>query len=53
MAAAGLAEEFVIQAVDQAIDRGLVGPSELRNARKKYGGRAARIIAQTLRETEP
>lgn len=53
VAAAGLAEEFVIQAVHQAIDRGLVGPNELRNAREKYGGRAARILAQALREMEP
>lgn len=52
VAAAGVAEEFVIQAVHQAIDRGLVGPGELRNAREKYGGRAARIIAQALREME-
>lgn len=52
IAAAGLAEEFVIQAVHQAIDRGMVGPGELRNAREKYGGRAARIIAQALREME-
>ena len=53
VAAAGLAEEFVIQAVHQAIDRGLAGPNELRNAREKYGGRAARIIAQALQEMEP
>lgn len=53
VAAAGLAEEFVIQAVHQAVDRGLVGPNELRNAREKYGGRAARILAQALREMEP
>jgi predicted transcriptional regulator of viral defense system len=52
VAAAGLAEEFVVQAVHQAIDRGLIRPSELRNAREKYGGRAARIIAQALREME-
>lgn len=52
VAAAGLAEEFVVQAVHQAIDRGLVSPGELRNASKKYGGRAARIIAQALRELE-
>jgi len=52
VAAAGLAEEFVIQAVHQAIDRGLVGPGQLRNAREKYGGRAARIIAQALGEME-
>ncbi len=53
VAAAALAEEFVIQAVHQAIDRGLVGPNELRNACEKYGGRAARIIARALREREP
>ena len=53
VAAAGLAAEFVIQAVQQAIDRGLVGPNELRNAREKYGGRAAPIIAQALQEMEP
>jgi len=53
VAAAGLAEEFVIQAVHQAIDRGLVGPDELRTAREKYGGRAARIIAQALRDMDP
>ncbi len=52
VAAAGLAEEFVIQAVHQAIDRGMVGPGELRNAREKYGGRAARLFAQALREME-
>jgi predicted transcriptional regulator of viral defense system len=53
VAAAGLAEEFVIQAVHEAIDRGLIAAGELRTAREIYGGRAARIIRQALREMEP
>jgi predicted transcriptional regulator of viral defense system len=48
VAAAGLAEEFVRQAIQEAVDRGLIASVELRRAGRKYGGRAARIIARSL-----
>ena len=52
VAAAGLAQEFVRQAIQQSIDRGLTTPGELRTASKKYGGRTAPIIGRALREAE-
>lgn len=52
VASAGLAEEFVRQAIQEAIDRGLTSPAELRRAHTKYGGRAARIIAGALQGSE-
>jgi len=50
VAAAGLADEFVSQAIHQAIDRGLTDPTELHDAGVRYGGRFARILKRTLRE---
>ncbi len=52
VARAGLAEEFVRQAIQQAISRGLATPAELRSASQKYGGRAAQIIRRALRAAE-
>ena len=52
VARAGLAEEFVRQAIQQAISRGLATPAELRAASEKYGGRAAQIIGRALRAAE-
>jgi predicted transcriptional regulator of viral defense system len=52
VASAGLAEEFVREAIQEAIDRGLTSPAELRRAQTKYGGRAARIIAGALQGSE-
>jgi len=49
VAAAGLAEEFVRQAIDEALDRGLTASAELRRAGRQYGGRAAVIIERSLR----
>ncbi len=53
VSAAGLADEFVSQAIRQAIDRGLTSPAELRSASGKYGGRFARILRRTLGERMP
>ena len=53
VAAAGLAEEFVSQAIHQAIDRGLSNPAELFGAGERYGGRVARILKKTLQEVKP
>ena len=52
VAAAGLAQEFVGQAIQQSIGRRLTTPGELRTASKKYGGRTAQIIRRALREAE-
>jgi len=48
VAAGGMAEEFVRQAIDEAMDRGLISSPELIRAGRKYGGRAAQIIARAL-----
>lgn len=50
VAASGLAEELVIQAVHQAIQRGLVLADTLRAAAERRGGRARRLIRRALRE---
>jgi predicted transcriptional regulator of viral defense system len=50
VAASGLAEGLVIQAVHQAIQRGLVLADTLRAAAERRGGRARRLIRRALRE---
>lgn len=50
VATSGLAEEQVVQAVRQAIQRGLVGEADLRCYAQKRGGRPERLICQALRE---
>jgi predicted transcriptional regulator of viral defense system len=50
MAAAGLAEEQVVQAVSQAVHRGLVSVVDLRAYAAKRGGRALRLISRALEE---
>jgi predicted transcriptional regulator of viral defense system len=50
VAASGLAEELVIQAVQQALQRGLVLADGLRAAAERRGGRARRLIRRALRE---
>jgi predicted transcriptional regulator of viral defense system len=50
VAASGLAEEFVIQAVQQALQRGLVLADSLRAAAERRGGRAWRLVRRALRE---
>jgi predicted transcriptional regulator of viral defense system len=50
VAASGLAEEVVIQAVQQAVQRGLTTMESLRAAAERRGGRARRLIQRALRE---
>lgn len=51
VAASGLAEELVTQAIHQALQRGLVLADSLRVAAELCGGRARRLIRRALRET--
>jgi predicted transcriptional regulator of viral defense system len=50
VAASGLADELVIQAVHQALERGLVLADDLRAAAGYRGGRARGLIRRALRE---
>ena len=50
VAATGLAEELVTQAVHEALQRGLVLADSLRAAAEHRGGRAQRLIQRALRE---
>ena len=50
VAASGLAEEQVVQAVRQAIERGLVSAAHMRSYAEECGGRPQRLICQALRE---
>jgi len=50
VAASGLAEELVMQAIDQALQRGLVLANTLRTAAECRGGRARRLVQRALRE---
>jgi predicted transcriptional regulator of viral defense system len=50
VAASGLAEELVFQAVHQALQRGLVLADSLRAAAERRGGRARHLIRHALRE---
>jgi len=53
VAASGLAEEQVVQAVRQAIQRGLVTEADLRSYAQARGGRPERLIRQALPERAP
>ena len=53
VAASGLAEEQVVQAVRQAIRRGLVSEADLRCYAQTRGGRPERLIRQALPERAP
>jgi len=53
VAASGLAEEQVVQAVRQAIQRGLVTEADLRSYAQALGGRPERLIRQALPERAP
>jgi len=48
VARTGLAEEHIRQAIDEALDRGLVNNESLRQAAERYGGRTRRLIVKTL-----
>jgi predicted transcriptional regulator of viral defense system len=48
VARTGLAEEHIRQAIDRALDRGLVNKESLRQAAERYGGRTRRLIVKTL-----
>jgi predicted transcriptional regulator of viral defense system len=52
VARSGLAEEHVQQAIEEALDRGLVNTGSLREAAEKYGGRTRRLIMKTLSGSE-
>ena len=45
-----LSEDRVRQAIQEAIDRGLVGFDDLRVAADQYGGRTKQIIDRYIRE---
>jgi predicted transcriptional regulator of viral defense system len=50
VARSGMSEDRVRQAIQDAVDRGMVGPGQLEGAAARYGGRAARIFRRYLRE---
>jgi predicted transcriptional regulator of viral defense system len=50
VAASGLAEELVVQAIHQALERGLVLADNLRAAAEHRGGRARHLVRRALRE---
>jgi predicted transcriptional regulator of viral defense system len=50
VAVSGLAEELVIQAVHQAIQRGLTTIESLRAAAERRGGRACHLVQRALQE---
>jgi predicted transcriptional regulator of viral defense system len=50
VAAAGLAAELVVQAVNEAVRRGLATKTDLRSAAERRGGRARRLVHQALEE---
>lgn len=52
-ASRGLADELVIQAIRQALRRGLTAPADLRSAASPRGGRAARLVIRALKEEMP
>lgn len=53
VATAGLADELVIQAVREALERGLVGRDALIAYVRQRGGRAHRLVATATREGTP
>jgi predicted transcriptional regulator of viral defense system len=52
LARAGLPEEQLLQAIVEALERGLTQERDLREAMKRYGGRAAHIISKVLEGRE-
>jgi len=46
----GLADELVLQAIEQALARGLTTPVDLQILTEKRGGRVARLIAYALQQ---
>ncbi|WP_420641238.1 hypothetical protein [Candidatus Leptofilum sp.] len=49
----GLAEEQIVQAIQEALQRGLTTRKELMAQAMYQGGRAKRIIHQTLKGDDP
>ncbi len=50
VAAAGLSDELVLQAIHEAIERGLTTAEDLRRAGERRGGRARRLIRRAIEE---
>ena len=50
VARSGLSEDRILQATQEALDRGLVGYEELSAMAARYGGRTARILRRYLRQ---
>lgn len=48
LAASGLSEELILQAVEEALRRGLTTTDQLRVAASRRGGRANRLVEQAL-----
>jgi len=53
VARSGTSVDRVQQAIQEAVDRGLVGYRQLEDAADRYGGRAARIFRRFLRLRSP
>jgi len=53
VARSSVSEDRVLQAAQEAVDRGLVGYRQLEEAAGRYGGRAARILRRFLRHRSP
>ena len=51
VARSGLSEDRILQAIEEAIDRGLIGARELTDTANKYGGRSERIVNRFLHES--
>lgn len=52
VARAGLPEEYIRQAIEEALDRGLANKRALRETAERYGGRTRRLILKTLGKGE-
>jgi predicted transcriptional regulator of viral defense system len=50
VAASGLAEELVVQATQEALQRGLTTPAALRDYARRRGGRGAELMLKTLEQ---
>jgi hypothetical protein len=48
VAVSGLAEELIVQATQEALQRGLTTPAALRDYARRRGGRGAELMLKTL-----
>jgi len=52
VSAAGLADELIIQAIQEAIQRGMVTKKQMRDLAQQHGGRTQRLIQLAMGEVE-